>query len=984
VIPKKVRIICKGAFTDCPSIEEVRFVSPSELSEIHSFQNCKFRAIQIPSSVVLIGPDAFANCTNLANVAFEDPCQVREIFGFQRCGFSEFHIPTSVILTGSKAFTSCSSLVRVHFELPAQIAKLQGFRACSLTELDIPKSVREIGSSAFASCTSLSTVRFAEDSRVTEIHGFRACGINQLDIPRSVTIIGRTAFQDCHNLITVRVLTDGRLVTVEGFHGTPFVGLGTPSVQSSPVPRKGWVQLSKPWIQLKRSQLETDLCPRGSCAPRIPELKITTVTTPSSPVKSSPFTVSFQFAPEGYDLPRPFNPAKSRVLFHTAGILGAASWDFTIEQMAAFLMTLPNCIDATEPAPCKSPKYSLSSRLACKTCGTDLIVIGIDDRTVCHMDLVSSCECLSSLWHTSPDVFPALQCRDRVLACKQPMKGGQRRPAKNPRQRRFSMDCAAAWGQLRRLGFFPRNRCLKKLARAIFKNSDKFHLASEEHDWYNHVRLSPSGLRDLNAQRGGYTDPHTFIHRLAQSGLVRILQGETSGDTGLQYEEKDVLSLAWIARWAASAYEQANYIQLDCSFDGSDPYVYCVPQAIIRNEAIPLGFIIAPSETADIYELFYEGLDELFQKPTPRKPILCDEGPGIIAFAHRRNLLHFFCHRHLIQKFSANAPLGILAARVLRIPTYQQFLAHLPEALAELHFLLFQNVITLDEHSRFLHFLGQDGTPYIHGIWSRSRWGVSTCSNHAERFHRTVNKRTAGLSSLLHRLSRILDAINEKFDRYLSGCRRQLKFVLRQLKARHASPVKSCLAPRCCAFRAMMMARFELTSFPCKHQVAFFVLPNSVPAHIKLMERAFCKIDIIGQRTEWNPDKSKRQASASRAAARTDLRAPKDLPIEDVPYIAELARELVVLLGDKRSLKHLLLFEIVKVFSEIPKVIQDSRFRARFRTVSWIWAMNTRTGPTQPYSVWMAEAMANSAFFSPEHQLFVPEEQDSTESDFLA
>jgi hypothetical protein len=51
-------------------------------------------------------------------------------------------------------------------------------------------------------------------------------------------------------------------------------------------------------------------------------------------------------------------------------------------------------------------------------------------------------------------------------------------------------------------------------------------------------------------------------------------------------------------------------IQLEYSFKCAKPFVYCLPQAIRDNEAVPLGFIVTPTESAQPYDWFCRDLPE--------------------------------------------------------------------------------------------------------------------------------------------------------------------------------------------------------------------------------------------------------------------------------------------------------------------------------------------------------------------------------------
>jgi hypothetical protein len=80
--------------------------------------------------------------------------------------------------------------------------------------------------------------------------------------------------------------------------------------------------------------------------------------------------------------------------------------------------------------------------------------------------------------------------------------------------------------------------------------------------------------------------------------------------------------------------KRCQYIELDESFRAAYPYVYAGPQAIIENESIPLGFVIGPSERAELFLEFYNTIknsspiyDELL-----KVPVVTDEGSGLSLF----------------------------------------------------------------------------------------------------------------------------------------------------------------------------------------------------------------------------------------------------------------------------------------------------------------------------------------------------------------
>jgi hypothetical protein len=960
LIPTTVRAITTGAFTNCLTLQEVQFLAPSTLSKIDGFENCVISQIAIPSSVAAIGPTAFRSCRQLTVITFDLPPPIIDIHGFAGCAVLKVEIPPTVRIIGRTAFDRCIHLAHVTFlgSSASRLEALHGFMHCAIREIDIPPSVREIGASAFSFCYVLAIVRFANanDCKLERINGFQGCAIESIDIPVSVRVIGPGAFRNCCSLTRVGVIADGRQVEIQGFLGTPFAWLAGERAGDDFRRFKGWIDAGKEWLRFKREQ---DSCPGSHPIDFVLQV-VELPSAPLTPIEAAGFGVCFDFAPPDSVLQLPFTPTKSRPMYHAMGD-GPGSWDFSMRAMGALLITLGDTVRASKPAPRDNTAYALHSQLFCKACGCELVTVGIDTRAHFTLDLRAWCKCLPVWVPCQPEV-QSPPPRPRVLAppdsAAPPAPApAAKKTAKNCRRRRFRINCSAAWAKMRTVGFFPQHRALKKLAKGIRKS--QIPIDQEEEPWYEEVSLSASALRNLKAQMAGTKDTASFVRRLRASGLVRILQGTSSGHCDLQYEDRDVLSLAWLARWADDAYAQASYIQLDCSF-GSEPYVFCVPQAIIHNEAIPLGFIIAPSESAEIYELFYGGLDELHGGTTvPPKPILSDEGLGLIAFAEHRHLVHFFCHRHLIEKFGAKDVLGVMVARILRIPRPEEFFEYLPEVQFQLAFLRAADLIDIDQYRLFIRFLGgEDGRFYRHGIWFRARYGVSTCSNHAERFHRSVNKRIAGLSLLLPRLAAIVDLINEKFDRYASGSRRQLKYVLKQLKARGAPQRRECMAPRCVALRNMWGHRFHVWPFPCKHQVSFITVVDPVPAPLALAPPALCRVTMLGEREAWTFNKPDTRPRI--APDRGDYRPPKSLARDRDAFAIELTKELMVLLGERaeRSDRYLIV-AMMDQFLPLPPGKADLEFRARFRSQSWIWAiaMRTSSDSIDSYEEWMENAL---------------------------
>jgi hypothetical protein len=220
-----------------------------------------------------------------------------------------------------------------------------------------------------------------------------------------------------------------------------------------------------------------------------------------------------------------------------------------------------------------------------------------------------------------------------------------------------------------------------------------------------------------------------LIHFLSHHGYTQVIGGcPGKTTTRFVHEDRDVGAIIWIAPWAVTAYKAANYIQLDCSFRATRPFAYCVPMAILQNEAVPLGFILTPTESAYTYTTFMETLWSLMpdeDNKKPRPPVLSDQGKGLIRFCETHHIQQFFCHRHLIEKFGSSSPAGMLVARVLRIMTRKEFVRLRPQFLAEAEEMFENHLISFKSLVKITDWLEADPTNFRDGLWHRIKLGIA-------------------------------------------------------------------------------------------------------------------------------------------------------------------------------------------------------------------------------------------------------------------
>ena len=142
--------------------------------------------------------------------------------------------------------------------------------------------------------------------------------------------------------------------------------------------------------------------------------------------------------------------------------------------------------------------------------------------------------------------------------------------------------------------------------------------------------------------------------------------------------------------WATTQLLKTHYLELDASFKAVKPMTYCVAQGIIHNESIPLSISITNSESNELYNMLFKCFEVVLEKELNDGKILNtnsnkikSNGPGKLSInwseftvlsvmglalcscCKLREILHFFCHRHIIEHFGSSSPLGIFHAKIL-------------------------------------------------------------------------------------------------------------------------------------------------------------------------------------------------------------------------------------------------------------------------------------------------------------------------------
>jgi hypothetical protein len=346
--------------------------------------------------------------------------------------------------------------------------------------------------------------------------------------------------------------------------------------------------------------------------------------------------------------------------------------------------------------------------------------------------------------------------------------------------------------------------------------------------WFHTLSFSNSALRKHIQQICHYVSLDDFIDHLPYYTHVRVAPNISRAR--YQYHGQTLIAFTWIAPWALNFFYMMNYMELDGSFKAACRYVFSTPQGVLCNEALPLGISINLTEDVRLFEYFHNDLRSLVPPtwgPFPKRPVLSDKGGGIQAFCRHHQLRQLFCHRHLIENAKANSPLGFLVARALRERSERSYLEHRPQYLADAEGLWRAGLLS---EEKVIWFTKEFLTPeFEHGLWHRMQDRISSCSNHAERFHGVVNQHLLVRNTLPARLHVMQTEIENRYRLFGEGRHRQMLAVVEHLKACNAPQCGICDDPDCLDYQKLMESRYAVDRFPCRHTVRAWGCPGAEP-----------------------------------------------------------------------------------------------------------------------------------------------------------
>lgn len=197
IIPSGVKILEKGAFTNCYSLGNVTLPEGLEVISEGSFACCDaITSIVIPSTVKTIEGYVFYQCYGLTEIKIGKNTESIGDYAFLSCkSLKSVKIPDSVKKLGTGCFTSCYALEKA--ELSSSITEIPDycFYDTSVSEIKLHKGITEIGDLAFCRSSDLTEIKIPSSVVSIGEKAFYTCPVlNEVTVPETVSEIGMQAF----------------------------------------------------------------------------------------------------------------------------------------------------------------------------------------------------------------------------------------------------------------------------------------------------------------------------------------------------------------------------------------------------------------------------------------------------------------------------------------------------------------------------------------------------------------------------------------------------------------------------------------------------------------------------------------------------------------------------------------------------------------------------------------------------------------------
>ena len=305
---------------------------------------------------------------------------------------------------------------------------------------------------------------------------------------------------------------------------------------------------------------------------------------------------------------------------------------------------------------------------------------------------------------------------------------------------------------------------------------------------------------------------------------------------------EDVMMFSWFYPYFKNVFLKGTAIELDTTFKVLKPLKTVIPQLIIKNTGVPLCLLAGPSESTNLYSLFYESIRKidinLFQKCLNMNYIT-DEHKCFISLKRKYNIVIYNCFAHLIRSVGASSPLGWLLKDILFTASKEEY----ERKLDQFKYTLIDTYNTFHckddskDDKRYIkvgkilgvNVIGQpieiekSYTP----LFERIERKTPTTTNFAESFHQKINS-VAGNQHLniCSRLTLLANQILTRLTNIGQSSVSNLRFYINSLKKKANEKVsngtgsaQSYSKENCSCSRSKYYSMMYDIDLPCIHMI---------------------------------------------------------------------------------------------------------------------------------------------------------------------
>ena len=224
--------------------------------------------------------------------------------------------------------------------------------------------------------------------------------------------------------------------------------------------------------------------------------------------------------------------------------------------------------------------------------------------------------------------------------------------------------------------------------------------------------------------------------------------------------------------------------------------------------------------------------------------------------------MQFLCYRHIIEKIGSGTFIAQIVRRLLFLPKIENYQSELIQAISDINELIKNQEIStkkIKQISNIFNLAIKDNFLQIplvcdheNGIWKRQKFGVSTCSNHIESLHKTLNVISYNLSNIHRRFDGVIKKILNIYTDFPQKSRIQAYKLLNRLRHKAAQDNIKQVITCNCGWGEIYSNRFGIPNFPCLHTILGFnyELQNlSLPPN---QNSKMSNIQIFSAIKDWN------------------------------------------------------------------------------------------------------------------------------------